>query len=68
MNMSEAGRHHIHTEGGTSHVTPYTTRYASQQKLSKFRIPDVGAPADAVHLMLKDEMDLDGRPNLNLAR
>ncbi len=26
-----------------------------------------GAPADAVHQMLKDELDLDGRPNLNLA-
>ena len=25
-----------------------------------------GAPADAVRQMLKDELDLDGRPNLNL--
>lgn len=24
-------------------------------------------PPDAVHQMLKDELDLDGRPNLNLA-
>ena len=30
-------------------------------------IPKEGAPADAVHQMLKDELDLDGRPNLNLA-
>jgi glutamate decarboxylase len=67
MHMSEAGRKHVHTKGGTSHITPYSTRYASQQEISKFKIPQEGAPADAVHQMLKDELDLDGRPNLNLA-
>jgi glutamate decarboxylase len=35
--------------------------------VSKFRIPQNGAPAEVVHQMLKDELDLDGRPNLNLA-
>ena len=50
-----------------STVTPYSSRYASQQEISKFKIPKEGAPADAVHQMLKDELDLDGRPNLNLA-
>lgn len=68
MHMSEAGQKHVHTHGGTHHITPYSTRYASKQEISKFRIPDKGAPADAVHQMLKDELDLDGRPNLNLAR
>ena len=48
-------------------MTPYSSRYASQQEISKFKIPKEGAPADAVHQMLKDELDLDGRPNLNLA-
>ena len=67
MHMSEAGRKHVHTKGGTSHITPYSSRYASQQEISKFKIPQEGAPADAVHQMLKDELDLDGRPNLNLA-
>lgn len=66
--MKEAGRRHVHTKGGTSHITPYLTRYASKQEISKFEIPQDGAPADAVHQMLKDELDLDGRPNLNLAR
>lgn len=66
--MSASGQKHVHTNGGTSHITPYSTRYASQQELSKFKIPPNGAPADAVHQMLKDELDLDGRPNLNLAR
>ncbi|TAQ88266.1 hypothetical protein B7494_g3442 [Chlorociboria aeruginascens] len=67
MHMSESGAKHVHTKGGTSHITPYSTRYASQQEISKFKIPHNGAPADAVHQMLKDELDLDGRPNLNLA-
>lgn len=62
----EAHRHHI-TERSFTHTTPYSSRYASKQELSKFRIPHDGAPADAVHQMLKDELDLDGRPNLNLA-
>lgn len=68
MHMKEAGAKHVHTHGGTSHITPYSTRYASKQEISKFKIPHEGAPADAVHQMLKDELDLDGRPNLNLAR
>ncbi|KAF7861456.1 hypothetical protein EAF04_008021 [Stromatinia cepivora] len=67
MHMKEAGKKHVHTRGGTSHITPYSTRYASQQEISKFQIPQDGAPADTVHQILKDELDLDGRPNLNLA-
>lgn len=67
LHMSKAGRKHVHTHGGTSHVTPYSTRYASKKEISKFKIPHEGAPADAVHQILKDELDLDGRPNLNLA-
>ena len=59
--------HRAHTSTALSHQTPYSTRYNAQTKLSKFRIPHDGAPADAVHQMLKDELDLDGRPNLNLA-
>lgn len=68
MDMKDAHRHHQSTKGGTSHITPYSTRYASKQEIPKFRIPQDGAPADAVHQMLKDELDLDGIPNLNLAR
>ena len=65
---SEAHKRHIHSNRAVSQTTPYSSRYASQQEISKFRIPHEGAPADAVHQMLKDELDLDGRPNLNLAR
>ena len=62
--------HHrgTHTNQAVSHNTPYSSRYNSSFEISKFRIPKDGAPADAVHQMLKDELDLDGRPNLNLAR
>ena len=58
----------MHGHRPTSQTTPYSSRYASQQEISKFKIPQDGAPADAVHQMLKDELDLDGKPNLNLAR
>lgn len=61
-------KQHIHTRNAISSITPYSSRYSSQQEISKFKIPQDGAPADAVHQMLKDELDLDGRPNLNLAR
>lgn len=54
-------------ENAISHTTPYSSRYNALSEIPKFRIPKDGAPADAVHQMLKDELDLDGRPNLNLA-
>jgi glutamate decarboxylase len=57
---------HISPLAATS-GTPYTTRYNATTHLSKHRIPHDGAPADAVAQMLRDELDLDGRPNLNLA-
>lgn len=65
---AEAHKRHVHTRHAVSTITPYSSRYSSQQEISKFKIPTQGAPADAVHQMLKDELDLDGRPNLNLAR
>jgi len=67
QNQPHDGHHHHISERSFSHTTPYSSRYASKQELSKFKIPYDGAPADAVHQMLKDELDLDGKPNLNLA-
>lgn len=57
--------HPIHKAGrqnsrAISHTTPYSSRYAASTELSKFRIPHDGAPADVVHQLLKDELDLDG--------
>ncbi|KAI0138156.1 glutamate decarboxylase [Hypoxylon sp. NC0597] len=51
----------------TSHLTPYSTKYASETEVSKYEIPKEGAPADSVYQLLRDELDLDGKPNLNLA-
>lgn len=62
--------HHVrgkHTGISISHVTPYSSRYNAKTQLTKHKIPHDGAPGDAVHQMLTDELDLDGRPNLNLA-
>lgn len=63
-----AHKRHVQTSAAVSTITPYSSRYATKEGISKFKIPQKGAPADAVHQMLKDELDLDGRPNLNLAR
>ena len=60
-----AGKHG--SNRALSHITPYSSRYAAGTELSKFKIPHDGAPADVVHQLLKDELDLDGRPSLNLA-
>ena len=63
---------HDHPAGGSrakravTHQTPYSSRYASATELSKFRIPHDGAPADVVHQLLKDELDLDGVSGGNL--
>ncbi|KAI9674586.1 MAG: hypothetical protein M1829_003668 [Trizodia sp. TS-e1964] len=56
-----------HTHQSINHITPYSSRYASSQEIPKFRIPHDGAPADVVHQLIKDHLDLDGKPNLNLA-
>lgn len=58
----------IHTENAISSSTPYSTRYASKEAIPKFRIPTEGSPADVASQLLRDELDLDGRPSLNLAR
>ncbi|KAI9763873.1 MAG: hypothetical protein M1840_009057 [Geoglossum simile] len=63
-----AKRRHGHTAGSLSHVfVPYGTRYANREEIPKFKISKDGAPADTVYQLLSDELDLDGRPNLNLA-
>lgn len=58
----------IHTENAVASTTPYSTRYSSREPIPKFRIPTEGTPAEVTAQLLRDELDLDGRPNLNLAR
>lgn len=59
-------RGHPNRNHATHHYT-YGSRYASEQEIPKFRLPAEGVDAASVHQLIKDELDLDGRPNLNLA-
>lgn len=51
----------------TSHLTPYGTKYASEADIPKYQLPKEGAPSDTAYQLIRDELDLDGKPNLNLA-
>lgn len=82
---SKAHHHPIRDRSANSELTPYSTRYNARDPISRFHLPQQGAPvsssrlcplivdvdsiiqAEAVRQMIKDELDLDGRPNLNLA-
>ncbi|KAL1960484.1 hypothetical protein VTO42DRAFT_7783 [Malbranchea cinnamomea] len=66
-NPEERKYDNIFTHGAIESKTPYSTRYASREEIPKFKIPEIGAPAEAVARMLRDELDLDGIPNLNMA-
>lgn len=47
---------------------PYSGPYESQRAIPKYKMPEDGAHGDTVYAMIRDELDLDGRPSLNLAR
>lgn len=59
--------HRTHLRNATSSLTPYFSRYVSGEEIPRSKMPQGGAPAEAIHRMLKDEIYLDGRPNLSLA-
>nr|ALM31961.1 decarboxylase_GME2305 [Daldinia eschscholzii IFB-TL01] len=65
-NLTENGRQ-LRQKMATSHLTPYGTKYASESEAPKYQIPKEGTPSDTVYQLIHDELDLDGRPNLNLA-
>lgn len=65
--LTESGKH-VRELMTTSYLTPYGTRYASEIEVPKYQLPQEGAPADTVYQLIRDELDLDGKPNLNLAR
>ena len=66
-NLTE-GSQSIRSHMAVSHLTPYSSQYATRVNVPKYKIPEEGAPADAVYELLRDELDHDGKPNLNLAR
>ncbi|KAF9574254.1 hypothetical protein EC968_007023 [Mortierella alpina] len=48
------------------HSLAYGSRYATQD-IPKFRLPDQSTEAQAAYQLIHDELELDGRPNMNLA-
>lgn len=48
-------------------MTPYASAYASHEPFPTYRIPDDGASSDTVYQVIHDEVELDGKPDLNLA-
>ncbi|KAF5094993.1 hypothetical protein D0Z03_001929 [Geotrichum reessii] len=47
-------------------VNPYSSNY-STQPIPKFRIPEEGSNPDTSYQLIKDDLELDGKPSLNLA-
>ncbi|ORY87112.1 putative glutamate decarboxylase [Protomyces lactucae-debilis] len=47
--------------------TPYSGRYEAFEDLPKWKIPQGSSPAAACYQLIHDELDFDGRTNLNLA-
>jgi glutamate decarboxylase len=51
---------------GENHSITYSSRYFISD-IPKFKLPDDEMPADAAYQLVKDELNLDGNPALNLA-
>lgn len=47
-------------------VNPYSSNY-STQPIPKFRLPEEGSNPDTSYQLIKDDLELDGKPSLNLA-
>jgi glutamate decarboxylase len=61
--MGDSRISHVH---GTV-ATPYSCRYGGAESIPKFEIPKEGIPSNAAYQLIHDELDFDGRPNLNVA-
>lgn len=68
IGITEAGRSRLFASNAATNLTPYISKYAAQQDIPKFEIPQDGIEADTVYTVLRDELNLDGKPTLNLAR
>lgn len=60
-------KHRPHAHHYAAHHYTYGSRYSANVEIPKFRIPKTGTDSASVHQLIKDELDLDGKPNLNLA-
>lgn len=43
------------------------TRYGGAEEIPKYVIPKEGIPSNAAYQLIHDELDFDGKPNLNVA-
>ncbi|KAF8946902.1 hypothetical protein BGZ47_011051 [Haplosporangium gracile] len=48
------------------HSLAYGSRYATED-IPKYRLPETSTEAQAAYQLIHDELELDGRPNMNLA-
>ncbi|KAJ8097545.1 pyridoxal phosphate-dependent transferase [Lipomyces tetrasporus] len=56
------------TSGRSKHVaSPYINRYTAWEPIPKYVLPANGVDAKSAYQIIHDDLDLDGRPNLNLA-
>jgi glutamate decarboxylase len=54
-----------HVHGNVS--TPYSSRYGGKEAIPKYSLPKDGIPSNAAYQLIHDELDFDGKPNLNVA-
>jgi glutamate decarboxylase len=54
---------HVHSNV----ATPYSSRYGGAEAIPKYSIPKQGIPSNSAYQLIHDELDFDGKPNLNVA-
>lgn len=64
---SPGGKAKFESRAPGQHYTPFASKYTSRTSIPKYKIPAEGSPSDTIYQLIKDELDLDGRPMLNLA-
>lgn len=65
--MSRGSCEGLHNHIKNTIATPYSSRYGCKEDIPKFNLPEDGIDANAAYQLIHDELDFDGKPNLNLA-
>ncbi len=47
--------------------TPHGSMYSAEKQIPKYLIPNSGISGQAAYRLISDELDFDGKPNLNMA-
>lgn len=56
----------VRAQGSTTVSTPYSARYEAFADIPKYKLPESGIAANAAYQLVHDELEFDGRPNLNV--